>query len=61
MADGQWIPGLGDIPREKVMEMIEKAVREVVEEIAWEVVPEMAEELLKTEIIDKVRDSLAKK
>lgn len=53
--------GVSAIPREKLEQIITKVIREVVEEIAWEVVPELAEQILRDEIISKIKDSMSRK
>lgn len=49
------------IPREKLEQIITKVIREVVEEVAWEVVPELAEQLLREEVISRIKDSMSRK
>lgn len=51
---------LGSMSKEEILAMVDKIARDVIEEVVWEVVPELAEELLRTELIDKVRKAMAK-
>ncbi|MBI5560447.1 MAG: response regulator [Deltaproteobacteria bacterium] len=57
---GTKIKGLETFPMEKLEEIIERVVREVVTEIAWEVVPEVAEDIIKKELIERLRQAMAR-
>ncbi|MCK5237338.1 MAG: response regulator [Deltaproteobacteria bacterium] len=52
--------GIGSMPKAEIEAIVRQVAREVIEEVVWEVVPEMTEDLLKAELVDKIKQAISK-